>query len=132
MDEYEVPMRGPDENKSELAHLFSGIARVNIPDCRFGLQPLSYLTKWLYRDGFTKSMLRRRYYHSVYSSTFRPLGSLTAHHPYENHYLILAIKHGIIGDDRLLKGEVLVIAAAMSSRMTCETFENHMPIPVGS
>lgn len=45
-------------------------------------------------------------------------------------HLMFTMKHGIDGDDNLLRGELLTIVGAMRSRMSVDIFAKHVIIPV--
>lgn len=47
-------------------------------------------------------------------------------------HLMFIMKHGIDGDDNLLRGELLTIVGAIMSRMSVEIFAKHVIIPVKS
>ncbi|QKX58656.1 uncharacterized protein TRUGW13939_05783 [Talaromyces rugulosus] len=45
-------------------------------------------------------------------------------------HIMLAVKHNVAGDERLLKGDVLVILAALKTRMEWAKLQKHIIIPI--
>lgn len=64
--------------------------------------------------------------------SFSPDASWVTNNQQERPHIIFTMKHDVTGDERLLRGELLAIVAAMSSRMRFPKFDRHAVVPVST
>jgi hypothetical protein len=82
--------------------------------------------------GFLTSVIdRARFGHDLLNACYSLGGYWTRLTDAEKKpHVMLAMNHGVAGDEKLLKGDVLAILAALQSRMECAELQKHMVIPV--
>ncbi|OJJ29742.1 hypothetical protein ASPWEDRAFT_32980 [Aspergillus wentii DTO 134E9] len=83
--------------------------------------------------GFSYALFKEQNMDTIFiepSHTFNPAGAWEVKGKYKHKpHLIFTMKHDIIGDVRLLRGEVLAIIAALRSRLVPDMFKEHLVIP---
>ena len=83
-----------------------------------------------------KSIFRRRYADPLffeYDPSFAPVASWTTKNQAKQPHIMLTMRNETVlrvGDDRILRGELMALTAAICSRMAFHHFKQHAVIPV--
>lgn len=80
---------------------------------------------------FSNSIIHDFFYKTVWNSlTWRPVNAWKPPEGYP--HVMFMMEHGFQGDDKLLRGEVLAIVAAMITRLQMPSLESHKIVPVST
>ena len=83
--------------------------------------------------GFLKSIFRPRYLDALFfenDPSFAPVASWTTKDQAKQPHIMLTMRNETVGDDRLLRGELMALTAAICSRMAFHHFKQNAVIPV--
>ncbi|KAI9926152.1 hypothetical protein MW887_004615 [Aspergillus wentii] len=115
-----------------IAWQSAGAKRIAIPEGHG--KTLASLTGWRHQEGFTERVFKDDYWDSTFSgvySRFCATGVWESRGPGEKApHVILLLKNDLVKEDKLLRGELLIILAAMETRLTHDMFKKHLVIPV--
>lgn len=80
---------------------------------------------------FSNAVIHDNFEHTVFNSTkWNPVGTWKPPEGYP--HVMFTMARGFQGDDKLLRGEVLAIVAAMLTRLKIPSLRSHKIIPVST
>ena len=91
------------------------------------------ILKTNHHSGFTKSIFRELYAETLFFEeipAFAPVASWVTNNQQERPHIMLTLRHEATVDERLLRGELLTIVAAMNRRLSFRYFRRHAVAPV--
>ncbi|KAI9928133.1 hypothetical protein MW887_002166 [Aspergillus wentii] len=123
-----TPIEAADLLCSRLSWEVAGYPRVGT-DC--GNSTLFSLAKWATRNFTANGVFSDVFEDTLFNSNEPPWNPVEAYKlPEEYPHTMFTMRHDVQGEEELLRGEVLAIVAAMSTRMKLYSPSGHLYIPV--